>query len=104
MRFAIGSIAFAAALAASATALAADPSAANGRPNEIVYNNIAGPAEVPNAPAGDDTIVCNYQRMTGTLFVERVCRTLRAWKTMQSDSREFFEFQHLGAHQAGEHS
>ena len=85
-------------VATPAMAQKSDPPAS--RPNEIVYQNIAGPAEVPNAPAGDDTMVCNYQRMTGTLFVDRVCRTLRAWKTMQADSREFVEFQHLGSHQA----
>lgn len=90
--------------------LAATPLAAQtsnpppARSNEIVYTNIAGPAEVPNAPNGDDTMVCNYQHETGSLLVTRICRTLRAWKIMQSDSREFLEFQHLGAHQAGEHS
>jgi hypothetical protein len=88
---------FCAAVALAAAApLAAQ--ADDARPNEIVYANIAGPAEVPDAPAGDDTMVCNYQRMTGTLFVDRVCRTLRAWKKMQSDSQEFFEYDHLGAH------
>ena len=101
MRFASHSVIFGAALVVSGAAFAADPSASASRANEIVYSNIAGPAEVPNAPNGDDTIVCNYQRETGTLFVDRVCRTLRAWKTMQADSREFLEFQHLGAHQAG---
>ena len=90
----------------AAIALVATPAAAQksdpapSKPNEIIYRNIAGPAEVPDAPNGDDTMVCNYQRETGTLFEERVCRTLRAWKTMQADSREFVEFQHLGAHQA----
>lgn len=69
-------------------------------PNEIVYRNIAGPAEVPNAPAGDDTMVCNYQQETGSLMITRVCRTLRAWKIMQADAHEFFEYNHLGAHAA----
>ena len=87
------------ALALSGPALAAGPQAP-ARPNEIAYTNIAGPAEVPDAPAGDDTTVCNYQHETGSLLVTRVCRTLRSWKKMQSDSREFLEFQHLGAHQA----
>jgi hypothetical protein len=63
-----------------------------------------GPTDVKNAPNGDDTEVCNYQRETGSLLTTRVCRTLRAWKLMQSEAREFFEFQHLGAHQAGEHT
>ena len=81
---------------------AGDAPAAAGRPNEIIYTNIAGPAEVTNAPNGDDTIVCNYQRMTGTLFVDRVCRTLRAWKKMQADSQEFLQFDHLGAHRVDE--
>lgn len=100
MRFGIISIVMGVALAASGAAVAADPAASNTRPNEIVYTNIAGPAEVPNAPNGDDTIVCNYQRMTGTLFQDRVCRTLRAWKMMEADSQEFLSFDHLGAHQA----
>ena len=97
-------------LFAAVAVLAAAPVAAQtsgapaANPNEIVYSNIAGPAEVPNAPNGDDTIVCNYQHETGSLLVTRVCRTLRAWKIMQSDSREFLEFQHLGSHQAGEHT
>ena len=80
-------------------ALAADPAPAT-RLNEIAYTNIAGPAEVADAPAGDGTMVCNYQHETGSLLTTRVCRTLRAWKKMQADSREFLEFQHLGAHQA----
>jgi hypothetical protein len=88
----------------SGTAFAASDNSSSDRPNEIVMSNIAGPAEVQGAPNGDDTIVCNYQRQTGTLFVDRVCRTLRAWKTMQADSQEFLQFDHLGAHQAGEHN
>jgi len=98
----VGFIAFAATLSFSGAVFAQGvPSA---RPNEVIMSNIAGPAEVTNAPNGDDTIVCNYQHETGSLLVTRVCRTLRAWKQMQADSREFFDFQHLGAHQAGEHS
>lgn len=101
------SIAFAVALGtglyASGAAFAVEPTTSPDRPNEIIYANIAGPAEVPNAPDGDDTIVCNYQRETGTLFVTRVCRTLRAWKKMQADSQEFLAFDHLGAHQASGH-
>jgi len=96
-------VAFGASLCVSGAALAAQSAPSPDRPNEIVYSNIAGPAEVTNAPNGDDTIVCNYQRETGTLFVSRICRTLRAWKKMQADSQEFLEFDHLGAHQAGEH-
>jgi hypothetical protein len=101
-RFASASV-LAVGLVFSPMAFAADPSPAPNRPNEVVYTNVAGPAEVPNAPAGDDTMVCNYQHETGSLLVTRVCRTLRAWKTMQSDSQEFLQFDHLGAHQAGEH-
>ncbi|MBL6853936.1 MAG: hypothetical protein ISQ86_11170 [Alphaproteobacteria bacterium] len=99
MRALVGSAVLASAILIPTALFAADTP---GRPNEIVYTNVAGPAEVPNAPNGDDTIVCNYERETGTLFEERVCRTLRAWKMMQADSREFMEFQHLGSHQAGE--
>jgi hypothetical protein len=94
-------IALGAGLYISGAATAAPPVPSPDRPNEIVYSNIAGPAEVTNAPNGDDTIVCNYQRETGSLFVSRICRTLRAWKKMQADSQEFLEFDHLGAHQAG---
>jgi hypothetical protein len=96
MRNLIICAAVALAVGAPLAAEASDPPSS--RPNEIIYANIAGPAEVPNAPDGDDTMVCNYQRMTGTLFVDRVCRTLRAWKKMQSDSQEFFAYDHLGAH------
>jgi len=86
--------------AAPVASQAADP--VSTRPNELIYRDIAGPAEVPNAPDGDDTMVCNYQHETGSLLVTRVCRTLRAWKKMQADSREFLEFQHLGSHQVDE--
>jgi hypothetical protein len=94
-------VALGAGLCITGAALAAAPS--QDRPNEIIYSNVAGPAEVTNAPDGDDTIVCNYQRETGSLLTSRICRTLRAWKKMQADSQEFLQFDHLGAHQAGEH-
>ena len=55
------------------------------------------PTRPPSAPNGDNTIVCNYQRETGSLFVTRVCRTLRAWKLMQADAREFMDYGERGA-------
>ena len=60
------------------------------------------PSNVVNPPNGDATIVCNYQRETGTLFVSKVCRTLRAWKQMQADAQEYMGFGFRGGHQAGE--
>lgn len=67
-------------------------------PPVISYADIQ-PTTVENAPNGDDTIVCNYQHETGSLMISRVCRTLRAWKVMQKEAREFMGFAFRGAHQ-----
>jgi len=63
---------------------------------------VAAPAIAPNAPITDDTIVCKYERDTGTLMMVQVCRTQRAWKLMQSDAQEFMEFGFRGSHQTDE--
>ena len=70
-------------------------------PGNTIYSTQA-PAEVTNPPNGDDTIVCNYQTEIGSLFITKVCRTLRAWKAMQADAQEFQGFGFRGAHQCGE--
>src|SRR3569832_2422943 len=69
-------------------------------PNEIVYRNIAGPAEVPNAPAGDNTMVCNYQQETNTHKNTQNNHTQQTKKNKQTNTHEFFEYNHLGAHAA----
>jgi hypothetical protein len=66
--------------------------------NTIYFSN-ASPAEPPIAPNGDDTTVCNYQRETGSLMITRVCRTLRAWKLMQTEARDYMEFGFRGGSQ-----
>ncbi len=63
---------------------------------------VAAPASVSNAPITDDTIVCKYERNTGTLMMIQVCRTQRAWKAMESDAKEFMEFGFRGSHQTDE--
>ena len=70
-------------------------------PGNTIYSTQA-PAEVTNPPRGDDTMVCDYQTEIGTLFITKVCRTLRAWKLMQADAKEFMGFGFRGAHQCGE--
>ncbi|HXC57492.1 MAG TPA: hypothetical protein VNU97_19490 [Rhizomicrobium sp.] len=62
------------------------------------------PTNPPSAPNGDNTIVCNYQRETGSLLITRVCRTLRAWKLMQADAKEFMGFGFRGSHQVDENA
>jgi hypothetical protein len=69
--------------------------------NTIYFSN-ASPAEPPIAPNGDNTIVCNYQRETGSLMISRVCRTLRAWKLMESDAKDYMEFGFRGGSQGNE--
>ena len=88
------------ALCASAPAMA-DSSPSPTMPAQTSYADIQ-PTSITNPPDGDNTEVCNYQRETGSLFTTRVCRTLRAWKLMQSEAREFMDFGLRGAHQAGE--
>lgn len=87
----------------STAALAENAAIPPALPANVTYEP-GQPTDLQNAPNGDDTMVCNYQRETGSLLTSRVCRTLRAWKKMQADAREFFEFQHLGSHQIGEHT
>ena len=90
------------ALSASAS-FAQDASVPPALPGNTTYQ--AGePTGVVNAPNGDDTIVCNYQRETGTLFVSKVCRTLRAWKMMQTDAHEYMGYGFRGTHQVDEQS
>jgi hypothetical protein len=60
------------------------------------------PGTVANAPITDDTIVCKYERDTGTLFTIQVCRTQRAWKMMEADAKEYMEFGFRGSHQVDE--
>ena len=65
---------------------------------------VATPATVPTGPVTDDTIICKYERNTGTLLMVQVCRTHRAWKLMQSDAQEFMEFGFRGSHQTDENA
>jgi len=60
---------------------------------------VAAPAATAPAVITDDTIVCKYETYTGTLFMERVCRTQRAWKFMRDAAQEFLEFGFRGGHQ-----
>jgi hypothetical protein len=65
---------------------------------------VAAPDASPTAPAstaGDDAIVCKYEKMTGSLMTSRVCRTQRAWKLMQTESQELLRFDNLGSKQIG---
>jgi hypothetical protein len=63
----------------------------------------APPAETKAlAEINDDTTVCVYERMTGTLLMERVCRTQRAWKLMREDAHEYMEFGFRGGSQGNE--
>jgi hypothetical protein len=76
-------------------------------PPVLPANPVPGVAPPPagtvsNAPITDDTIVCKYERDTGTLFITQVCRTQRAWKLMQADAQEFMEFGFRGSHQTDE--
>ncbi|HJW41128.1 MAG TPA: hypothetical protein VJ476_07855 [Rhizomicrobium sp.] len=78
-------------------------------PPVLPANPVPGVAPPPagsvsNAPITDDTIVCKYERDTGTLFMIQVCRTQRAWKIMQADAQEFMEFGFRGSHQKDEGS
>lgn len=50
----------------------------------------------------DNTIICIYQRPTGTLLTDRVCRTHRAWALMKTDAQEWMEFGNRGSHQSDE--
>jgi hypothetical protein len=50
----------------------------------------------------DDTTVCVYEKMTGTLIMERVCRTQRAWKLMRELAHEYMEFGFRGGSQGNE--
>ena len=70
-------------------------------PGNTIYSTQA-PAEVTNPPRGNATIVCNYQTEIGSLFITKVCRSLRAWKLMQEDARDYMAFGFRGSHQAGE--
>jgi hypothetical protein len=47
----------------------------------------------------DNTVICIYERQTGTLFTNRVCRTHRAWDLMHKDAAEFMEYGARGSHQ-----
>lgn len=85
----------------SATGSFAQTSIPPALPGNTIYSTQA-PAEVTNAPNGDNTMVCNYQTEIGSLFITKVCRTLRAWKLMQADAQEFQGFGFRGAHQCGE--
>jgi hypothetical protein len=89
-------------LAASSSAIAQTsiPPALPGNTDYRVYS----PTNPPQVTNGDDTVVCNYQRETGSLFISRVCRTLRAWKLMQTDAKDYMEFGFRGSHQAGDSS
>jgi hypothetical protein len=58
----------------------------------------------PGTFADDETLVCRYERDTGTLMMVQVCRTERAWKAMQSDAQEFMEFGFRGSHQVDDAS
>jgi hypothetical protein len=60
---------------------------------------VAPPTTEAPGPITDDTIICKYETYTGTLLVERVCRTQRAWKFMREAAQEFMEFGFRGAHQ-----
>jgi hypothetical protein len=51
------------------------------------------------AQVTDDTTVCIYEKFTGTLLTQRVCRTQRAWKLMRSSAQEFMEFGFRGGSQ-----
>jgi len=94
-------------LTASFFALAGAAAAQTSVPPALPANpepSVAAPGAVPNAPLTDDTIVCKYERNTGTLMMLQVCRTQRAWKLMQSDAQEFMEFGFRGSHQKDEGS
>src|SRR6201999_4179602 len=86
MRSTILSVTVLAGVLFAGTALAQVTNPTPTMPAQTTY--YSSPTQV-NGPAGDDTIVCNYQRETGSLMISRVCRTLRAWKRMQADAKEY---------------
>jgi len=60
---------------------------------------IATPISLSNPAITDDSIICKYERNTGTLMMIQVCRTQRAWKAMEADAKEFMEYGFRGSHQ-----
>ena len=88
-------------LTTAAAAQTTDPTVT--MPANTIYTYYS-PTNPPATPNGDDTMVCNYQRETGSLITTRVCRTLRAWKAMQHDAQEFMEFGFRGSHQTDDNS
>jgi hypothetical protein len=70
----------------------------------------ANPTPGTAAPSGqqaanvitDDTIVCKYEKYTGSLMMTRVCRTQRAWKFMEDAAHEFMEFGFRGGSQGNQ--
>jgi len=60
---------------------------------------VATPVSVTNPAFTDDSIICKYERNTGTLMMIQVCRTQRAWKAMEADAKEYMEYGFRGSHQ-----
>jgi hypothetical protein len=86
-------------------ALPANPVATVAHPpasavSAVLPNNVR---PEPGTTLADETIVCKYERDTGTLMMVQVCRTARAWKIMQADAQEFMEFGFRGSHQVDDH-
>ena len=52
--------------------------------------NVTAPADT--APVSDDkTVVCRYERATGTLFQTRICHTNAEWKQRTEDAHNLME-------------
>jgi hypothetical protein len=80
-------------------ALAAALGSASAQTSIPPGNPVPGAATSLSTSINDDTTICKYEHMTGSLIVTQVCRTQRAWKLMESDAKEFMEFGFRGSHQ-----
>lgn len=97
MRIAIVGLAFGLALGAgAAVAQTSVPPALPANPEPTVT-----PTAAASLVINDDSIICKYEHTTGTLLMEQVCRTQRAWKLMQAEAQEFMEYGFRGSHQCG---
>ena len=78
----------------------AGPAMADSNPGPIPQGppSIAAPnAPIVTAPADtaasgeDNTVVCHYERATGTMFQTRICHTNREWKQKTQDAHNLME-------------
>jgi hypothetical protein len=51
---------------------------------------VTAPADAA-AASDDNTIVCHYERATGTLFQTRICHTNRQWKQKTEDAHNLMD-------------